>query len=301
MVPCDVLSPEQLRSAMQGCHAVVHCAVGNEQVTVSGTRNVLQAAREAGLQRVVHVSSVAVYGAATGEIQEDLPRVPGRNAYARQKSAAEDVCLESMAAGTPVVVLRPTIIYGPFSYTWTVSFAHRLWSGHWGTFGAAGEGLCNLVYVTDVVQAIFRALHREDAVGQTFNVNGNEIISWNDYFRQFNAALGRPPLPQLRTWPIAVRSRLLAPVRVAGRFALTHCNNALMKLNSRSSLAARYMKLTESSLKLTPTSDQLKLYGTDVRYSIDKARDRLGYEPRVGVSRGLEFSAAWLRQHGLLF
>ncbi len=301
MVPCDVLSTDQLRSAMAGCDAVVHCAVGNEDVTVSGTRNVLAMARDLGLRRVVHLSSVGVYGKAAGLIDEHCDRAAHGNAYAKRKIAAERVCEEFIAGGTPVVLLRPTIIYGPYSYTWTVSFANRLWSGRWGTLGQAGQGKCNLVYVTDVVQAIYRALHSENAAGKTFNVNGGEIVTWNDYFQRFNEALGRPPLPVLKTWPIAVRSRVLAPVRAAGRFALTRFNSTLMKLNARSALAARYMKVTESSLKLTPTSDQLKLYGLDVEYSIDQARQCLGYSPLVDVSQGLEFSVAWLRQQGLLF
>lgn len=301
IVPCDVLSTTQLRSAMEGCDAVVHCAVGNENVTISGTQNVLTAAHEMGLRRVVHLSSAGVYGNAAGVIAENGARTARGNAYAKRKIAAELICEQFIARGTPVVMLRPTIIYGPFSYAWTVSFANRLWSGQWGTFGRAGEGKCNLVYVTDVVQSIFRALQSDHAAGQTFNVNGDEIITWNEYFVRFNEALGRPPLPAVNTWPIAVKSRLLSPVRVAGRFALTRFNGTLMKLHAKSSLAAKYMKVTESSLKLTPTSDQLKLYGLDVEYTIDKARTRLDFTPQVSVSQGLEFSVAWLRQQGLLF
>ena len=300
IVPCDVLSSDQLRSAMEGCDAVVHCAVGNEKVTIDGTRNVLAMADELGLRRVVHLSSVGVYGNAAGIVDEEVKR-SGSNAYAKRKIAAEQVCEQFIARGTPVVVLRPTIIYGPFSYAWTVSFANRLWSGRWGTFGRAGEGKCNLVYVTDVVQAIFRALQSETEPGGTYNINGDEIITWNEYFVRFNQALGRPPLAALRTWPIAVKSRLLFPVREVGRFALTRFNSPLMNLHARSALAAKYMKVTESSLKLTPTSDQLKLYGLDVQYPIEKARNQLGYTPQVSVSQGLEFSAAWLRHHELLF
>jgi nucleoside-diphosphate-sugar epimerase len=258
-------------------------------------------AHEMGLRRVVHLSSVGVYGNAAGRIDEDKARTGRGNAYAKRKIAAELICEQFIARGTPVVVLRPTIIYGPFSYAWTISFAHRLCAGQWGTFGHAGEGKCNLVYVTDVVQSIFQALQSDHAVGQTFNVNGDEIITWNDYFVRFNEALGRPPLPALNPWPIAIKSRLLSPVRVAGRFALARFNGTLMKLHAKSSLAAKYMKVTESSLKLTPTSDQLKLYGLDVEYAIDKARNQLSYLPRVNVSQGLEFGVAWLRQQGLLF
>ena len=286
---------------MEGCDAVVHCAVGDDDVTIQGTHNVLATAHDLGIRRVVHLSSVGVYGKATGVADEKTPRTRSGNAYAKRKVAAEAVCEQFIARGTPVVVLRPAIIYGPFSYTWTVSFANRLWSGQWGTFGRAGQGKCNLVYVTDVVQAIYRSIQSDSAPGETFNVNGDETITWNDYFTRFNQQLGRPPLTEKRTWPIAVKSRLMAPVRIGGRIALNHFNSTLMKLNARSSLASKYMKVTESSLKLTPTSDQLKLYGLDVDYPIDEARAKLGYAPQVGVSQGLEFCVDWLHQQRRLF
>ncbi len=145
------------------------------------------------------------------------------------------------------------------------------------------------MYVTDVVQAIYRAIESDDVPGGTFNVNGDEIITWNDYFSRFNDALGRPPLPTLNTWPIAVKSRLMSPVRVAGRFALTRFNSTLMKLNAQSSLAAKYMKVTESSLKLTPTSDQLKLFALDVEYTDRQGPQAAGLRtsgrrfPRPGI------------------
>lgn len=301
IVPCDVLSPEQLHEALDGCDAVVHCAVGNEQVTVAGTRNVLTVAHELGLHRIVHISSVAVYGKATGVIRETQPRRSHGDLYAKYKIAAEQVCEELIDQGAPVVMLRPTIVYGPFGQTWTVSFATRLHAGKWGTFGRRGDGKCNLVYVTDVVQAIYRALISDDAPGETFNVNGDHIITWNDYFVKFNDALGRKPLRALNTWPIASRARLLAPVRAAGRYALSQHNDSLMKIHTKSSFAAKWMKATETSLKLTPTSAQLKLYGIDVEYVIDKARSRLGYAPQVNVEKGLEFCVPWLHHHGILY
>ena len=52
---------------------------------------------------------------------------------------------------------------------------------------------------------------------------------------------------------------------------------------------------------MTPTSEQLKLYGVDVEYVIDKAKSDLGYTPKVNVADGLKFSAAWLDHHGILY
>ncbi len=301
VVCCDVLSTGDLRAALDGCDAVVHCAVGDDEVTVQGTRNVLATARELGLRRVVHISSIAVYGKAPGQIDETCARRSRGNPYARRKIMAEEVCDEFIERGAPVVVLRPTIIYGPFSYTWTVSFAKRLCSGKWGTFGRQGEGKCNLVYVTDVVQAIYRALVSENATGKTYNVNGDDILTWNDYFVKFNAALGQEPLVSLKAWPIALKAHILSPVRACGRYALSHFGSSVTKAYTKSALAAKYLKATETSLKLTPTPEQLKLYGVDVEYLIDKARNELGYAPQVNVARGLEFSASWLRHQGLLF
>ncbi len=300
LAECDILSPRQLQDAMAGCDAVVHCAVGDEQVTVSGTRNVLNAARDLHVQRVVHLSSVAVYGKVPGVVDEDCPRRSRGNPYARYKIAAEEVCEQFAANGLPVVILRPTIIYGPFSTAWTVSFGYRLCSGTWGTLGQAGEGKCNLVYVTDVVQAIYRALHAPCSPGEVFNINGDEIITWNEYFVRFNEMLGRGPLPTLNARRIAAKARLMAPVRRCARFALSRLNRVVMNLHAQSALAAHTMKFAESSLKLTPTSEQLKLYGVDVRYRIDRAQASLGYAPQVGVSQGLDRCVAWLRQQGLV-
>ncbi len=300
MVLCDVMQPSQLQGALEGCDAVVHCAVGSPKVIVEGTRHVLQACQAHGVERVVHLSSVAVYGWATGSIDETHALRGDGNRYGEAKIEAESVCAEFAGRGVPVAVLRPSVVYGPFSDVWTVDFARRLWSGRWGTFGAGGEGKCNLVYVTDVVQAIERALQVDGAVGAVFNINGGEVVTWNEYFTRFNEALGRDPLPRLKTWKIGLRARVLSPVRKTARFALQRFGKPILRLHSKSALAAGIMKATESSLKLTPTSDQLKRFRQDAEYRIDRARDVLGYEPRVGVTDGLEFCAAWLRHHGIL-
>jgi predicted dehydrogenase/nucleoside-diphosphate-sugar epimerase len=301
IVPCDVLKPREIDAAIEECDAVVHCAVGNEEVAVRGTENVLSAVERHGIRRVVFLSSVAVYGRTEGRIVETHPRGNGRNHYAHCKIRAEEVCEAFMGRNVPIVILRPSIIYGPYSETWTASFGKRLVSGRWGTLGPQGDGICNLVYVTDVVQAIYRALTVADVEGETYNVNGDELITWNEYFVRMNAALGRDGLPQLETRSMVWRARVLAPLRNVARYALTQFGPAISRLHARSPLAASYMSWTESSLKLTPTLDQLKLYRGRAEYVIDKARQELGYEPSVGVAQGLAYSVEWLQRQGVLY
>ncbi|MCA9188452.1 MAG: NAD-dependent epimerase/dehydratase family protein [Pirellulaceae bacterium] len=300
VVPCDVLAPEQLDAAMHDCDAVVHCAVGNERVTVDGTRQVMDAAKRARLNRVVHVSSVAVYGKASGKIDEQHPQRSRGNTYAKYKIAAEREARHAMAQGLAVAILRPSIVYGPFSTAWTVSFAKRLTSGSWGTMGPRADGLCNLVYVSDVVQAVFCALREDQAAGEAFNVNGPEIITWNEFFQRFNAALQREPLRHVSPLPIALKAHLLGPVRTAAKQLLSHFGPWVFRLHAQSASAAKYMKATESLLKMTPTSEQLKLYAVRAEYDINKARETLGYAPLVGVDQGLRFCTEWLRQQMLI-
>jgi nucleoside-diphosphate-sugar epimerase len=116
----DALAP-----SMKGCTHLVHGAAlvyagGSwpkvRSVNVDGTRNVLTAARMAGVARAVHVSSVAVYGAAPGPVDEataiDTPLAPG-DLYARSKREAEEVArgIEEKR-GFPVTVVRPSAVYG---------------------------------------------------------------------------------------------------------------------------------------------------------------------------------------------
>ncbi len=301
IVACDVLDPCSLREAMEGCDTVVHCAVGDDEVTVRGTENVLQAVLDGQLKRVVHISSIAVYGTATGKIDESCPHDGRGNPYAQRKIDAERVCQDYIARGAPVVMLRPTLIYGPYSEQWTTNFAKRLYSGRWGTFGAAGEGTCNLVYVTDVVQAIHAAIESEDAVGEAFNINGEELVTWNEYFRRFNEQLELPGLGQLDARTMQIKAQLLSPIRTVGKYALSRYRDRIMKIYTGSRMAGFAMKSTEKSLKLTPTPGQLKSYGIDAEYTIDKAQQQLGYVPRVDVQTGLQMSVAWLKHHGMLY
>ncbi len=177
---------------------------------------------------------MAVYGKSPGVIDEQHPRHSRGNPYAHLKIEAEKVCEEFSRQGTPVIGLRPSIIYGPFSEAWTVSFAKRLMSGKWGTFGKTGEGLCNLVYITDVVQAIYRALVAENAEGEFFNVNGTDSLTWNEFFTRFNSALERPPLRDINPWPIAMKARLFSPVRSAAKFALARFGKTITTLHAKS-------------------------------------------------------------------
>ncbi len=300
IVACDVMDSEQLDASLHEVDSVVHCAVGGDEVTIDGTRNVLAAAARHHLRRVVHISTAAVYGNSTGSVTEQSPLKGDGNPYAARKIEAERICMEYVEKGLPVVILRPSIIYGPFGASWTIDIAQRLQSGAWGTFGQDGEGLCNLVYATDVVSAILKALENERASGEAFNIGGGEVVTWNQYFEKFNEHLGRGRLPELNMRKVRITAAAMQPVRVLGQYLLSRHRSTISKLYKSNAIAGGVMKATESKLKVTPRPQQLRLFRAKAIYPIDKARDQLSYVPQVDLEQGLDLSKKWLEHHGFL-
>jgi nucleoside-diphosphate-sugar epimerase len=301
IVPCNVLEPAQLDQALAGVDSVVHCARSYDpRVTVDGTRLLLQRARAAGVRRVVYLSSVAVYGDAGGLVDETTPPRGALTPYAETKREAERLCREAAGEGLEIVILRPTLIYGPFGETWTIAYATRLASGRWRTLGAAGEGRCNLLYVGDLVRAIQRALTEPVEPGSAFNVNGPEIPTWNEYFERFNAQLTGRTLEAASARQSGLEVQLSKPARALGKYVLKHHRPLLIGLSARSLTIKSMLKRAETALRMVPSPDEAKLFRLDATYSIARARTTLGFTPTTGLERGLALSAAWLVQNGLV-
>ena len=81
IVPCNVLDKEQINRAMAEVTQVVHCAIGSEEVTVRGTANIVEAAKKFGIKKLVHISTVSVYGDVTGTVDESAPYKYTGNSY----------------------------------------------------------------------------------------------------------------------------------------------------------------------------------------------------------------------------
>jgi nucleoside-diphosphate-sugar epimerase len=299
MTLCDVLNRASLAKALDGITDVVHCATGDAQTIVDGTRNVLEAALERHA-RVIHLSSIAVYGNASGLLSEDAEFARTGSAYALAKIETEHLCREYSDRGLRTVVLRPTIVYGPYSTLWTTNIALRLLTGRWGNLGSAGEGTCNLVYVLDVAHAIQCALMTDNADGHAFNVNGPESMTWNEYFRRFNELLSLAPLREFSPSGARWKSRLLYPVRCFGKYMLNNHREFLIATANRSQRLKAALKSTEVAMRATATSDQLDLYGLSATYSSEYATRVIGYRPEYKIQNGLALSCAWLKHAGVV-
>ncbi len=303
VVLCDILDPQSVDAAVKDVDAIIHCAYSGDRASiVEGTQHLLQAAAQHGVTRFVYLSSAEVYdNSQNSDLTEESPVFTANGAdYRNAKIEAEEAVREFASKGVHASILRPSLIYGPFSSAWTVDCVKRLQSGKWGKFPQC-NGLANLVYVDDLIQAIFLCLTRDEALNETFNVNGPGRVTWNDYFEAWNTTLCLPPLEEFSSTKSQLRTRMMDAVGGLADVVLSRFEDQLMEIYLKGGLASRLMKKIKGELDATPTGNELNdLYARQVYYVDQKARDLLGYQPEFDLSRGLELTHAWLRLHELV-
>jgi nucleoside-diphosphate-sugar epimerase len=297
IVSCNILDPSDVERAVNGATHVIHCAKGSSRESiVTGTENLLQASLKHGVKRFVHMSTAEVYGSPAGRVDENTPCERTGDMYGESKLDAEMKCLEYGAKGLPVTILRPSIVYGPFAKTWILNIGMKLRSGTWGTFREAGDGTCNLIYISDLVNATLLCARDDRAIGEVYNLNGPEQPSWNDYFRRYNAALGLSPLKEIDPGRTRLRSAATEPVRAVAKFARDHMQGVIRAVASRYQLARHIITTMERGIKLTPRPADLGLYGRKAYYASTKFEQALGWQPTYGVDTSLKLSVQWLDQ-----
>ncbi len=302
VVLCDIMNPEQVDAAVKGVDAIVHCAYTDDRETiVEGTRNLLEAAVRHRIQRFVYLSSAEAYGSDQGGIiTESTDAKPTAGSYGDSKLAAEKLCQQFHDRGLKPTILRPSLIYGPFGTSWSVNVAKRLKSGKWGLFDGLGEGIANLVYVDDLVQAILLSLVKDQAQGETFNVNGPDRPTWNTYFQKLNDALELPPLQRISPTKSQFRTRVMGAVGSVTSFFKAKFEDRLMEIYLRGGFASRLMKRLKGELDSTPSTGELNdLYSRKANYDDLKGHQLLGYSPRFDLNKGIQQTIDWMVLHEL--
>lgn len=295
IVTMDLMDRAQIDKALDNITHVIHCAKGTPDATVEGTRNLLDISLKKGIRHVIHLSTADVYGNAEGTVDESFPLQYTGNAYNRMKIDAEKVCMEYIDKGLPVTIFRPSIVYGPYSNNWCLRFASLMIAREWGIFETYGEGKCNLVYVDDLVKTLLSAIDNEAVFGKAFNVNGPEVITWNDYFVRLNDSLGLPDLNVIRVKMTDLTTCAMEPVRVLGGFVKRHFLKPVKALAETSGVVDSLLRKVEHQIKVKPAAEELKLYAKDVIYSDSQVRKILSYCPNTHIDQGVKESIAWLK------
>ena len=206
----DLGAPQDLAKVIEGCAAVVHCAIGPGwgdrnsifKVTVEGTRKLLEAAQTAKVERFLHLSTIGLHDLNTsGILNETTPIAPPKGAnYGESKAEAERLVLDAAALGLATVVLRPACVYGPFSYSFTTCPIQALAENRFRWIQSA-DAPSNTIYIDNLIEAIVKALEApiEKVRGEVFTMSDPEQMSWREFYNFFAEALGfsLPPVDQV--------------------------------------------------------------------------------------------------------
>jgi ornithine--oxo-acid transaminase len=278
----DLTSGRSLARAVEGCNYVFHCgalvsdwATTQEitQTNVEGTRSLLEAAVGASVQRFIHFSTTDVYGHPGGGTIEETHTAKGfSNWYAQTKLHAEaEVRGAEAEHALDAVILRPATVYGPGSHDVIGEIARAI-RGRSMLLIGGGRAIAGLCYVDNLIDAAVLALRHDAAPGQAFNVSDGLDVTWREFTDGLAEGLG------------CAKVRWSLPYWMASALGF--------------SLEQGYRALRRSTgLNAPPllSRQAVQVLGSNQDFCNRRARETLGWEPRVDYSTGLQATLAWLR------
>lgn len=291
----DLANPSAVRSAVAGQDIIFNLAYDVRQsgpANLSAFESLLSAAEAESRARIIHASSIVVYdGWPTGQLTEAAPMTsPEGGAYRQTKIAMERRLMSSTLSAA---ILQPTIVWGPGSALWTDGFAKALRGG--GIVLPSPEGLCQGLFVDDLVQAALRAATLPGLARERFILNGPAPFAWSALIGGYRDIIGRGrirhlPASELRpaaaSGPTASGPSPAARISALGRRLLGHARfEALIA-------AARSLR---PAAELRPDAHLFALFTARGTCPATLARERLGYSPEFDLQKGLAATASHLR------
>jgi nucleoside-diphosphate-sugar epimerase len=277
IVQGELSDPESLRRAADGMDSIVHLAGKTKAATreeyfranAEGTENLLGAA-DRNLERFVYVSTQAAAGPSPGlkpvrETDEPHPVTP----YGESKLAGEKAVL-ARAGNMPVTVIRPPSVFGPrdkdmFQLFRAVHNRIRPMLG-WK------ERFVSLVFIDDLVEGIWMALTKKEALGRTFFINTEDAVSWDDFGGTAARAMGRTAVPVRIPLSVFILIIRLNDLRCRWTGKASILNGSKIP-----EFRARYW-ITDGS----------------------RARNELGFRPKCPLSEAVRKTVDWYRREGWL-
>lgn len=201
----DIRDPFGVKTAMQGCDTVLHLAAliaipysyhspaAYIETNVTGTLNIVQAARDLGVAKVVHTSTSEVYGTARFvPITEEHP-LQGQSPYSASKIGADQIAMSYYSSfSTPVAIIRPFNTYGPRQSARAVlpTVITQIASGKRHIKLGATSPTRDFNYVDDTVSGFIAVANEDRSVGQIINIGSNYEISVGDSVRMIADIMG---------------------------------------------------------------------------------------------------------------
>jgi nucleoside-diphosphate-sugar epimerase len=296
-----------LKKAFEGCDLVVHCVHGHPDIVEGSIAPTYRAARRVGVKRMVYLSTASVHGQSPSAGTDETSPLSDRQAtdYNNRKVRAERLLLRERKRGsTEVVILRPGIVFGPRD-RWITGIANDLVREK-AFLVEGGKGICNSIYVDNLVYAIKLALSAVGADGEAFLVGDRETVTWANITYQVADAFGISR-DEIKT---------LAAPEFRSSFAdnVNHFRGHWATQSVLPIIPARLKRIAKASLAAWPNTQAISLWSLpalpqphvsremselhrcQVKLPFDKAKQILGYEPVVSFQDGLFRTIQWLEQ-----
>lgn len=275
----DITESDSLDNAVRNVDVVYHLAamvkeagVPDSQfwkVNVEGTRNLLEVSHNLGIKRFIHVSTCGVHGDIKNPpASEDYPFNP-EDIYQKTKIESEKISVGFVKKGLPVVIIRPTGVYGPGDRRLLKLFIlirER-------KFFIVGDGktLFHPVYIDDLIDGLILAGEIPSAEGEAFIIGGERYLTLNELTELIAKTLNVP-----------VR-RLHLPVFPVRALAIA-------------------IEFTFKPLRIEPPlfRRRVDFFTKNRAFDISKAKSILSYQPKVDIEDGIRLTVDWYKREGLL-
>lgn len=278
--PADIADRAALGAALHGVDRVLHCAARTgpwgpaaeyERTNVRGLETLVRTALDAGVRRVVHVSSITVHGNdVRGAADESAPLREEPNPYSRSKVKGERLLARMIEdEGAPVTIVRPGWIYGPRDTASFARFARMIETRRMIMLGS-GQNHLPLIYARDAALGVLLASEAAQAEGKCYLLVNDEPVTQREFLAALAAELGAPAPGRRIPYRLAVGMGAVA--EGLGR----------MSRRAQPPPVMRY---------------GLQLLGGENRFSIGRARRELGFSPQVDLAEGVRLSVEWHRAH----
>jgi nucleoside-diphosphate-sugar epimerase len=319
----SALDESRLLEALAGCDTVVNCSRGDGIVMLNGLKVLIRAARRAGIKRLVHISSISIYGSSPdmAAATEAAPARPD-DAYGVWKAKQDDMLFSTHGSGLEVVMFCPGNIYGPYSAF--IAGAADYARSQPVFLVDDGQHPTNNVHVNNVVEGILSALRSERGWGQRYFVNEVERWNWRTFYDEMCRIVGVTPeyisVPREQVVealkaavPDKARVGVVGHLKIAasGEFrkglamlpAFSAVNDFVYRQVSRldprtqDRLRARVQRPTHIAKQHAGTRLDGKYIRAQIRtvyHSPKKAIDELGFRP-FSTRKGMQTVESWLQ------
>lgn len=308
-IQADILDEPAMENAMSGCDYVFHLAiVGGPDTNVKATESVLAAAKKCGVKHIVQMSSVVVHGQTIPEgLTADSPLRSYDESYAKSKYESEKRFWEVLDEyGLHGSIVRPTYVWGPYSMWYTIFPVEQMRKGEF-VWVDNGNGICNAVYVGNVVDMCLLCCTNPKADHQAFLSTDDERLTWKEFYGHYMDVLGMKPeqFPSVplrdgfgRKWKLAVKAVLTMQMKY-----LMDKYEAMKKASPKKAkwmykAPRKVLRLAREQItKHLPEMDpvNMAIYSQQTVIDVRKNRELLGFKPRRTVEEAMKVTCDWLR------